>query len=52
MTKSRSFTRREFLAGTGLLLAGSALRLDAGILPAPAAEPIIDIHTSTPATTG
>ena len=47
MTKSRSFTRREFLAGTGLLLAGAALRLDAGILPAPAAEPIIDIHQHT-----
>lgn len=47
MTVTKSFTRREFLAGTGLLLAGTALRLDAGILPASVAEPIIDIHQHT-----
>lgn len=43
MAHSRSYTRREFLAGTGLLLAGAALKLQA----APAIEPIIDIHQHT-----
>jgi predicted TIM-barrel fold metal-dependent hydrolase len=47
MADLKSITRREFLAGTGLLLAGTALKLDAAILPAAAAEPVIDIHQHT-----
>ena len=46
MADLKSITRREFLAGTGLLLAGTAFRLDAAILPA-VAEPVIDIHQHT-----
>jgi predicted TIM-barrel fold metal-dependent hydrolase len=47
MADLKSITRREFLAGTGLLLAGTALKLDAAILPAAAGEPVIDIHQHT-----
>ena len=39
-------SRRGFLAGTGLLLAGSALRLDPNVNGL-AEEPIIDIHQHT-----
>ena len=44
----KSISRREFLAGTGLLLAGTALQLEAApfLNPAPP-EPIIDIHQHT-----
>ncbi len=44
MTTSRSFSRREFLAGTTLLLAGATFNLGAESLEA---EPIIDIHQHT-----
>jgi predicted TIM-barrel fold metal-dependent hydrolase len=44
----KSLTRREFLAGTGLLLAGTALNLDAApLLTADPKEPIVDIHQHT-----
>lgn len=48
MSKLKTFTRREFLAGSGLLLAGTALKLDAAPswLQGPK-EPIIDIHQHT-----
>ncbi|RPE09552.1 amidohydrolase [Chitinophaga lutea] len=39
---SKNFSRREFIAGAGILLAGSALRLRGAAVPA--AEQIIDIH--------
>lgn len=37
-------SRREFIAGAGILLAGSALKLQGAALPEPDAEQIIDIH--------
>jgi predicted TIM-barrel fold metal-dependent hydrolase len=45
MTTPRSLSRREFLAGTTLLLAGASLNLSAADAVAP--EPIIDIHQHT-----
>lgn len=53
METDRNFTRRRFLTGTGLLLAGVALRplrAQAGLFSAAAeaaAEPVIDIHQHT-----
>ena len=44
MTTPRSFSRREFLAGSTLLLAGATLNLRADDT---ASEPIIDIHQHT-----
>jgi predicted TIM-barrel fold metal-dependent hydrolase len=46
MVASNGFTRRKFLAGSGLLLAGAAMNLKAS-LPQLDAEPIIDIHQHT-----
>lgn len=43
MQMKNSLSRREFIAGSTLLLAGATLHLHA----APAAEPIIDIHQHT-----
>ncbi|CAL1520554.1 amidohydrolase family protein [Chitinophaga sp. MM2321] len=37
-------SRREFIAGAGILLAGTALKLQGAAMPAPDAEQIIDIH--------
>lgn len=47
MSDPKLFTRREFLAGTGLLLAGAALPVQAGLLSPSAPEPVIDIHQHT-----
>lgn len=44
MTTTHSFSRREFLASTSLLLAGATLNLHAADA---ATEPIIDIHQHT-----
>lgn len=52
-TASASLSRRKFIAGTGLLLAGATLKLQANPLVSGAplstlfAEPIIDIHQHT-----
>lgn len=37
-------SRREFIAGAGILLAGTALKLRGADLPEPEAEQLIDIH--------
>ena len=47
MTTSRPFSRREFLAGTGVLLADAALNLRAVDPSDSTPEPIIDIHQHT-----
>ncbi|GEO04758.1 hypothetical protein AAE02nite_24220 [Adhaeribacter aerolatus] len=48
MSTPQLFTRREFLAGTGMLLAGTALNLEAApFFQAAPQEPIIDIHQHT-----
>jgi len=47
MTTFRPFSRREFLAGTGALLAGAACNLRAADAIASASEPMIDIHQHT-----
>lgn len=45
--KPISLSRRQFIAGTSLLLAGTALRLNASPVSLLFAEPIIDIHQHT-----
>ena len=47
MTTHRPYTRREFLAGTGVLLAGTAFNLRAADPARSTPEPIIDIHQHT-----
>lgn len=47
MTTPRSFSRREFLAGTGFLLAGATLKLNVAEFSEAGREPIIDIHQHT-----
>ena len=47
MTTSRPFSRRDFLAGTGVLLADAALNLRAVDPIDSTPEPIIDIHQHT-----
>lgn len=44
MRTSRSISRREFLAGTTLLLTGTALKWHGVKIPGTDPEPIIDIH--------
>ncbi len=45
--ESHSLSRRKFIGATGLLLAGTALKLNAADLFFNEAEPIIDIHQHT-----
>jgi len=45
--KSDYFSRRKFIMTSGLLLAGTALKLNAGSLRDTESEPIIDIHQHT-----
>lgn len=47
MTGSQFISRRTFLVNSGLLLAGTALKLPGTEISDPAKEPIIDVHVHT-----
>jgi predicted TIM-barrel fold metal-dependent hydrolase len=47
MSSEKPLSRRNFIAGTGLILAGATLSAKAGIFKGIGDEPIIDIHQHT-----